>query len=54
MKIIEEKEDKWKVEDAIRTLMEYQKIMKDEELKKKAVKELEKRSKEMKELSKNM
>lgn len=54
MKIIDKSEEKWKVEDAVRTLMEYQKILKDKELKDKAIKELEKRSNEMKEIAKEM
>lgn len=47
-------EEKWKVEDAVRTLMEYQRILKDEKLKKEAIKELEKKSKEMKETIKDL
>lgn len=42
-------EDKWKVDEAVRTLIEYQKLQKDEELKAKAIKELKKREKEIKE-----
>ena len=41
-------EEKWKVDDAVRTLIEYQKLQKDEELKEKAIKELKKREKEIK------
>lgn len=43
------KEDDWKIEEAARTLMEYQKIMKDDELKEKAIKKLKEREKEIKE-----
>lgn len=40
--------EKWKIEDAIRTFTEYQKIMEDKDLKEKAIKELEKRADEFK------
>lgn len=42
-------EEKWKVDEAVRTLIEYQKLIKDEELKEKAIRELKKREKEIKE-----
>lgn len=50
----EEKEqiDKWKVEDAVRTLEEYQRIMKDKELKEKAVAKLKEKAEEYSKLSK--
>jgi hypothetical protein len=48
-KIEIKEEDKWKVDEAVRTLIEYQKLQKDEELKAKAIKELKKREKEIKE-----
>ena len=53
-KKIEEKEqiDKWKVEDAVRTLEEYQRIMKDKELKKKAIEKLKEKASEYEKLSK--
>ena len=47
-------EDKWKVDEAVRTLIEYQKLQKDEELKAKAIKELKKREKEIKEAIKEV
>ena len=47
-------EDKWKVDEAVRTLIEYQKLQKDEELKAKAIKELKKREKEIKETIKEV
>ena len=46
-------EEKWKVDEAVRTLIEYQKLQKDEELKAKAIKELKKREKEIKETIKD-
>jgi predicted RNA binding protein with dsRBD fold (UPF0201 family) len=46
-------EDKWKVDEAVRTLIEYQKLQKDNELKAKAIKELKKREKEIKETLKD-
>lgn len=48
-KEIVKEEENWKVEEAARTLMEYQKIMKDDELKEKAIKKLKEREKEIKE-----
>jgi hypothetical protein len=42
-------DEEWKVDSAVRTLIEYQKLQKDEELKEKAIKELKKREKEIKE-----
>lgn len=47
-------EDRWKVDEAVRTLIEYQKLQKDEELKAKAIKELKKREKEIKETIKEV
>jgi hypothetical protein len=47
-------EEKWKVDEAVRTLIEYQKLQKDEELKAKAIKELKKREKEIKETIKEV
>ena len=46
-------EDRWKVDEAVRTLIEYQKLQKDNELKEKAIKELKKREKEIKEAIKD-
>lgn len=46
-------EDNWKVDEAVRTLIEYQKLQKDNELKEKAIKEIKKREKEIKEVLKN-
>lgn len=46
-------ENKWKVDEAVRTLIEYQKLQKDNELKEKAIKELKKREKEIKEALKD-
>ena len=46
-------EDNWKVEEAVRTLIEYQKLKKDKELKSKAIKEIKKREKEFKEVIKS-
>lgn len=43
--------ENWKVEDAVRTLQEYQKIMKDKSLKEKAIAKLKEKSKEYKELA---
>jgi cell division FtsZ-interacting protein ZapD len=57
MKVIEadkKQREKWEVEDAVRTLIEYQKILKDKELKEKAIKELEKKSNEYKEIAKDI
>ena len=49
---IETKEmDKWEVENAVRTLEEYKKIMKNKELKAKAIKLLKEKAKEYKDLS---
>lgn len=50
----EEKEqiDKWEVEGAVRTLEEYQRIMKDKELKEKAVAKLKEKAEEYSKLSK--
>lgn len=45
------REEEWKVEDAVRTLQEYQKIMKDKSLKEKAIAKLKEKSKEYKELA---
>jgi hypothetical protein len=46
-------ENKWKIDEAVRTLIEYQKLIKNEELKAKAIKELKKREKEIKETIKD-
>lgn len=43
--------ENWKIEEAVRTLQEYQRIMKDKELKEKAIKKLKEKSKEFKELA---
>lgn len=45
--VMNKEEEKWKVEDAVRTLMEYQKIMKDKELKEKAIKKLQEKKQEV-------
>ena len=52
----EEKVDemKWKVEDAIDSFTRYKKLIEDEKVKEKVIKELEKRAKEYKELSKEL
>ena len=47
-KDIKVEEENWKVEEAMRNLIEYQKLMKDEELKNKAIKKLKEREKEIK------
>jgi hypothetical protein len=47
-------EDRWKIDEAVRTLIEYQKLQKDNELKEKAIKELKKREKEIKEALKEV
>lgn len=49
----EKREEQWKVDEAVRTLIEYQKLQKDNELKTKAIKELKKREKEIKETIKD-
>jgi hypothetical protein len=46
-------ENKWKIDEAVRTLIEYQKLIKNEELKEQAIKELKKREKEIKETIKD-
>ena len=48
------REEQWKVDEAVRTLIEYQKLQKDNELKEKAIKELKKREKEIKETIKEV
>jgi hypothetical protein len=53
-KVEKKEEEKWKVDEAVRTLIEYQKLQKDEELKAKAIKELKKREKEIKETIKEV
>lgn len=53
-KEIKSEEERWKVDEAVRTLIEYQKLQKDEELKQKAIKELKKREKEIKETIKEV
>lgn len=40
------REEEWKVEDAMHTLMEYQKILEDKELKKKAIEKLKAKAKD--------
>lgn len=47
------KEDDWKVEEAARTLIEYQKLKENEELMNKAIKKLKDREKEIKEAIKD-
>lgn len=47
------REEQWKVDEAVRTLIEYQKLIKNEELKEQAIKELKKREKEIKETIKD-
>lgn len=54
-----EKEEKkkieeWKIDEAVHTLVEYKKIMKDKELKEKAIKKLKERAKEFEEASKGV
>lgn len=41
------KEKEWKAEDAARTLIEYQKIMKDKKLKEAAIKKLKEKKEEI-------
>lgn len=41
-----ERKEKWEVEDAVHTLIEYQKIMKDKSLKEKAIEKLKERAEE--------
>ena len=53
-KVEMKEEERWRVEEDMRTLTEYQKIMKDEERKEKAIKELKKREKELKETIKEI
>lgn len=48
MKEIKTEEEKWKVEEAARTLIEYQKLKENEELMNKAIKELKTKAKEIK------
>lgn len=45
------REEEWKVEDAVRTLQEYQKIIKDKDLKEKALNKLKEKAKEYEKLS---
>lgn len=40
------REEEWKVEEAMHTLMEYQKILEDKELKKKAIEKLKAKAKD--------
>lgn len=40
------REEEWKVEDAMHTLMEYQKILEDKELKKKAIEKIKAKAKD--------
>ncbi len=49
--VVDEQEEKWKVEDAVRTLEAYQKIMEDKKLKEKAIKLLKEKAKEYSKLS---
>lgn len=53
MSKVEIKEDDWKVEEAARTLIEYQKLKENEELMDKAIKKLKDREKEIKEAIKD-
>ncbi len=53
-KIESEQEMKWKVDDAIRSLTEYKKLMQDEKVKKATIKELKKRAEEYKEAAKQL
>lgn len=45
---MKKEEDNWKIDEAVRTLIEYQKLQKDEELKNQAIKKLKEREKEIK------
>ena len=47
-------EENWKVDEAVRTLIEYQKLQKDNDLKEKAIKKLKEREKEIKETIKDI
>ena len=44
-------EEKWKVDEAVRTLEAYQKLIKDKKLKEKAIEEIANKAKEYKELA---
>lgn len=47
-------EDKWKIDEAIESLMRYQKIISDEKMKEKVRKELKERASKMKETANEM
>ena len=53
-KIESEQEMKWKVDDAIRSLTEYKKLMEDEKVKKATIKELKRRAEEYKKAAKEL
>lgn len=45
------REEEWKVEDAMHTLMEYQKILENKELKKKAIEKLRAKAKDFEKIA---
>ena len=50
---ISKEEKEWRAEEDMRTLMEYQKLMKDEERKEAAIKKLKEREKQIKQAIKD-
>lgn len=50
----EERELKWRVDDAIRNFTEYKKAIQDKKVKEKVIQELKRRSKEYKELAEEL
>ena len=54
IKVDDEQEMKWKVDDAIRTFSEFKRLTQDEKVKEKTIKELKKRAEEYKELAKEL
>lgn len=54
IKVNNEEEMKWKVDDAIRAFSEFKRLTQDEKVKEKTIKELKKRADEYKELAKEL
>ena len=54
IKVDDEQEMKWKVDDAIRAFSEFKRLTQDEKVKEKTIKELKKRAEEYKELAKEL
>lgn len=54
IKVSNEEEMKWKVDDAIRAFSEFKRLTQDEKVKEQTIKELKKRADEYKELAKEL